>query len=881
MTIEAKGISMLEQQFDITTIVAPPVHEGRFSLRPIEPHIAESLRQPAILHFGPDLFLQPRQDSAPVEPRQDGYTPANFKSYDRLVGQIETSLLKVGSRQVQQAERPVFEYIDRCYSTSTKLGRPVDVDSSRASRLNAVIATMRSKFDLRTLKPAAFTIYGKKVDLSVPGLEERQTDSFGTNPMNRLRMYAVKEAACRRIIDSSQADTSLKRQAERQAKIIRTTAQREMNAMAETHERHENELQRYHDTIESYRLVRMPTARGVIYGAAAAGTAVVVAPYVAEVVHDIYEGIAHPPRANASTIISEDLSSIYEDFGIDIDEIHTEYLRQGNQQFPLLVLRIDNLGDISGAHLSEVINENSDFAAYRAFNVEMTRGIAQYYGLNAYEMEVEYSTFTDENGTDLTAIFYHKDEQTGKRDMAFLFDAIQGKIVSIDMSVLADGETISIVAFQDGNLQRFAPVFMSGNSVIGALPESITFDDTELTLDKLISFDKSTQFLESSFVAEQVAVKGIVNATKANIRSGPGTNFEDIGDVLHDKSVSVIGIENGWYKIMVDGKVAFISSELVDIASENTIPLPTPEPVMAVDQLASNIVLSPSDLSMPTGGGESVAAPVESVEAFMESYQYQRGDQIRLIRVGSIGDNQKDFQWQVTTVDRRVSPLLPIAGFKPSYGDNPMGIYYESEYPQPGTDHNTIGYKISAVYVGAAIEHREIPASDAYGNELPGINESFDSLEIDVAVKNKNGEDVILRFIRPVDWYMGYTSQIGNGDNEVAKEVFKKIATAFPGVEIHITAQSETALDYIEYQQANNYPHMTIDDFSNDPSWRIILSLLNQNSLTSFGALKGWMSTGSTEGLVRDPDGAIIMFLDGGIEFNPYLNPVLLQQTSS
>lgn len=66
---------------------------------------------------------------------------------------------------------------------------------------------------------------------------------------------------------------------------------------------------------------------------------------------------------------------------------------------------------------------------------------------------------------------------------------------------------------------------------------------------------------------------GVVNADALNVRTGAGTNHSAIGLIYQNASVTVIGEENGWYKIscVVNGttREGYVSAEFITIVDNN------------------------------------------------------------------------------------------------------------------------------------------------------------------------------------------------------------------------------------------------------------------------------------------------------------------------
>lgn len=71
--------------------------------------------------------------------------------------------------------------------------------------------------------------------------------------------------------------------------------------------------------------------------------------------------------------------------------------------------------------------------------------------------------------------------------------------------------------------------------------------------------------------------KGTVNASVLNIRSGPGTNYNNIGQLSRGSEVSVVKIENNWIQIRLPQGLGWVSSEYVTVSANPTVDV-TPAP---------------------------------------------------------------------------------------------------------------------------------------------------------------------------------------------------------------------------------------------------------------------------------------------------------------
>ncbi|MED4216728.1 SH3 domain-containing protein [Priestia megaterium] len=63
-----------------------------------------------------------------------------------------------------------------------------------------------------------------------------------------------------------------------------------------------------------------------------------------------------------------------------------------------------------------------------------------------------------------------------------------------------------------------------------------------------------------------------VTASKLNVRSGAGTNYGIIGNVVKDQMLSVMSKSGSWYKINYNGRTGYVSSDYVQASGTATPP---------------------------------------------------------------------------------------------------------------------------------------------------------------------------------------------------------------------------------------------------------------------------------------------------------------------
>jgi len=75
----------------------------------------------------------------------------------------------------------------------------------------------------------------------------------------------------------------------------------------------------------------------------------------------------------------------------------------------------------------------------------------------------------------------------------------------------------------------------------------------------------STEFLKDILAAENFSATGVLQGDSVFIRTGPSTSDATITTYSTGKTMSVIGVNNGWYKVKVDGHTGYVRSDFMDI----------------------------------------------------------------------------------------------------------------------------------------------------------------------------------------------------------------------------------------------------------------------------------------------------------------------------
>lgn len=166
---------------------------------------------------------------------------------------------------------------------------------------------------------------------------------------------------------------------------------------------------------------------------------------------------------------------------------------------------------------------------------------------------------------------------------------------AIAMAIAVTGMfgTASTVAYadQEGTVNTSVLNVRSGpstsSSCVGTvkLNTKVTILGTENGWYK-ISYNGTTAYVSSQYIStsgtdsgntSDASGSGKVNAGPLNVRTGAGTNYKTLGTVSSGTTVSILGSENGWYKVSVtingEAKTGYVKAEYVtksDGSSDNS-----------------------------------------------------------------------------------------------------------------------------------------------------------------------------------------------------------------------------------------------------------------------------------------------------------------------
>ena len=135
---------------------------------------------------------------------------------------------------------------------------------------------------------------------------------------------------------------------------------------------------------------------------------------------------------------------------------------------------------------------------------------------------------------------------------------IQG---SVDLNILYNTSTLSPTIKNTVKVNTTLNVRNKPNGTkIGSLKNG---DEVEIFDYKENYFQIGTdRWVSADYIHNKY---GVVTASTLNIRSGAGTNYTDIGDLKRNTNVRLLRESNGWYMILHDKKLGWVSGQYIDI----------------------------------------------------------------------------------------------------------------------------------------------------------------------------------------------------------------------------------------------------------------------------------------------------------------------------
>lgn len=144
-------------------------------------------------------------------------------------------------------------------------------------------------------------------------------------------------------------------------------------------------------------------------------------------------------------------------------------------------------------------------------------------------------------------------------------------ICSIPVGAMAKGDIMYGVAWITGNNLRLRSAATTSSKTLDKAPKG----DVAVVVSKKgkwyqVIYNGQTGYMSGDYLdvekRENVELGcGKVNANKVNLRKGPGTSYKAVTRANKGDEAYVIGINNGWYKIIFDSEICYIRSDYLEL----------------------------------------------------------------------------------------------------------------------------------------------------------------------------------------------------------------------------------------------------------------------------------------------------------------------------
>lgn len=159
---------------------------------------------------------------------------------------------------------------------------------------------------------------------------------------------------------------------------------------------------------------------------------------------------------------------------------------------------------------------------------------------------------------------------------------ISKRIISAVLAVVLLMGTIAITAAAQGDV-KYGIAFVTGSGLRlrAKANTSATIVDTASKGEVAVVVSKQGEWYKVIYNLQEgymhsdylsVATKenaelgyGSVNGTTVNLRSGPSTSYEAVDQASFGETAYIIGLNEGWYKVIYEEKICYIRSDFMDL----------------------------------------------------------------------------------------------------------------------------------------------------------------------------------------------------------------------------------------------------------------------------------------------------------------------------
>ena len=169
-----------------------------------------------------------------------------------------------------------------------------------------------------------------------------------------------------------------------------------------------------------------------------------------------------------------------------------------------------------------------------------------------------HSLYKDEG---LVVIGNHYPEFDWEANLANLRDSLIR--LEVDYPILQDNERETWSNYKNRYWPTIYLIDKQGNIRYQHIGEG-RYEQTEQAIIDLLSEPyEAHETIEA--IQSDVLIHSLTPTEPLNVRSGSGVNFDKIGIILPSEAYYILGEENGWYQILFDNVIAYVSGEYVTV----------------------------------------------------------------------------------------------------------------------------------------------------------------------------------------------------------------------------------------------------------------------------------------------------------------------------
>ena len=201
---------------------------------------------------------------------------------------------------------------------------------------------------------------------------------------------------------------------------------------------------------------------------------------------------------------------------------------------------------------------------------------------------------------------------------------------------------------------------------------------------------------------------GKVNTASLNVRSGPGTGHGKVTTLSKGAAVTVLGEENGWYKISTGSKTGYASKEYITLTGQSPAPdQPEPQPAPADTQTPQRFgQVNTSTLNVRNGPSSSHAKVNTLSSGTIVAIQGEENGWYRIVVGDETGYVSKQY---VTITDQAADAPAPQPSAQPAAPEQTASEQTNTE--PAGTEQTGDGKTYGIVSTGS-LNIRSGPGSD-------------------------------------------------------------------------------------------------------------------------------------------------------------------------